>query len=396
MTAALYIHIPFCDIRCGYCDFYTVTHRHVQILPYLTALKKEVDFYSSQAEIQALQFETIFFGGGTPSLLTPQQISDLLEYFYSKLNFVASKLEITVETNPNTVDLQKLYDFKSVGVNRLSIGFQSFEQGELEFLDRDHSAKEAVHCFRNARKAGFENISLDLIFGLPGQKLKAWGNNLEKAIALEPDHISAYNLTFEQGTPLTTQLQKGKFKTAPEERQGEMQMQAIEFLEKKGLQQYEISNYARPGFECLHNQKYWDYSSYLGLGASAHSFINLRRFWNIRNFVSYMEMLEKQTLPVEDEEIIAGETLAFEQVYLGLRQNTGVSFENYEKRTSLDFFKKYKEPLAKFFDLNKANIVSLRNGDEQLQSKFLEIKNAHLKLTKDGLLLADSICAEFI
>lgn len=396
MTAALYIHIPFCDIRCGYCDFYTVTHRHVQIPPYLKALKKEIDFYACQTEIQALQFETIFFGGGTPSLLTPQQISELLEYSYSKLNFIESKLEITVETNPNTVNLQKLREFKSAGVNRLSIGFQSFEQDELEFLDRDHSAEQAVNCFKNARKAGFENINLDLIFGLPNQKLKAWENNLKKAAALEPDHISAYNLTFEQGTPLTTQLQKGQFKTAPEERQGKMHMRAIEFLEKHGLQQYEISNYARPGFECLHNQKYWDYSAYLGLGASAHSFVDLRRFWNIRNFVSYIEMLEKQALPIEDEETIEGETLAFEQVYLGLRQNIGVCFESYKKRTGLDFFKKYKKPLRKFFDLNNANSVSLENGEEQLQSEFLEIKDGHLKLTQNGLLLADSICAEFL
>ncbi|RMD87942.1 MAG: coproporphyrinogen III oxidase family protein, partial [Calditrichaeota bacterium] len=192
MTAGLYIHIPFCEKRCGYCDFYTLAHRQSTIPEYIQALKKEIRMYARYPEIQALEFDTIYFGGGTPSLLTVKQIREILDSAYTYLK-ISCHPEITLEVNPGTVDRTKLRGYRTLGVNRLSLGIQSFQPQELQFLDRIHSAEEAIDCFYNARAADFTNLGIDLIFAIPGQKLQTWEKNLNQAISLEPEHISAYN-----------------------------------------------------------------------------------------------------------------------------------------------------------------------------------------------------------
>ena len=397
-TGGLYIHIPFCEIRCGYCDFYTVTNREAQIPAYISALKNEMQIYADKEELQNLTFSTLFFGGGTPSLLSPIQIESIIECLRQKFEF-SQDPEITLEANPGTVDLQKLRGLKSAGINRLSLGFQSFQKHELEFLDRDHTVEQATNSYAYARKAGFDNVSFDLIFALPGQEVRTWSQNLKCAVELQPEHISAYNLTFEDGTPLTTQLKKGRFKISPEESQRAMHLQTIEFLEQHGLKQYEISNYARPGFESRHNQKYWDYSPYLGLGASSHSFINKRRFWNGKNYVAYMDSLAKGNLAVSGDEKIDHETMAFEQIYLGLRQSRGVSLKNFGKLVGASLFEKYPKAMAKFFDIDPQDTAfhdKLENGDKKLASRFVVIANGYLQLTREGIVLSDAICAEFI
>ena len=397
-TAGLYIHIPFCDIKCGYCDFYTVTKRDSQIPSYLKALTKEVEIYSTDSTVKNLCFETVFLGGGTPSLLSAEQIFSLLELIKTRFE-VATNPEVTLETNPNTVDLQKLEAILASGVTRLSLGVQSFHSGELKFLDRDHSDKESVAAVQNARRAGFENISIDLIFGLPKQKLRTWENSLELAVELNPNHISAYNLTYEEGTPLTTRLKRKEVEILTDETQKQMFLTSIDFLQANGFEQYEISNYAKPGFQSIHNKKYWNGSSYLGLGVSSHSFMNNRRFWNVRNMKSYISALTNETLPIEGEEKLGLKQRALEKVYLGLRQRRGIDLKSFEDEIGLPFFDRYRGSMSKFFEVdfrNEEMISELISGVRNLRGMFLEIEGGFLRLTKEGIVLSDSICLEFV
>jgi oxygen-independent coproporphyrinogen-3 oxidase len=221
MNAGLYVHIPFCEIKCGYCDFFVVAHKRPQIAAYLKALNTEVDLYAKRAKIRNLYFDTLYFGGGTPSLLNARQLDTLIQSITSKFNF-SSGPEVTVETNPGTVDLNRLMDYRAAGVNRLSLGIQSFHPKELLFLDRTHAVEDIFACLRDARKVGFENINFDLIFGLPGQTLEDWKTSLLRAVELGPEHISTYNLTYEPRTALTRKLQRGQIIPCDEEERGDM------------------------------------------------------------------------------------------------------------------------------------------------------------------------------
>ncbi len=397
MTAGLYIHIPFCEHICGYCDFYRVAQRESQIPVYLQALKKEINLYSEDPAVNGLRFETLYFGGGTPSLLTPAQLDSLVQTVFSKFHFV-SQPEITVETNPGTVNLQKLRGFRTAGVNRLSLGIQSFRADELKLLDRIHSVEDAVACFNDARQAGFDNISIDLIFALPSQTVGDWKRNLKAAVALAPNHISAYNLTFEEGTPLTRQLQTGVFQKLCEELQAEMQLTTIEYLSARGYAHYEISNYAQPNFHSRHNQKYWDGSPYLGLGTSAHSFVGPRRFWNFAHLAKYQESLSSDKRPVTGEEYLDLEDQAFEKVFLSLRQRRGIHLRSFEIELHMSFFDNYLQALSKFFceDFHDRELTQgLINGARKLKSRLLEFEDGFLRLTTPGVLVCDAICSEF-
>jgi len=397
MTAGLYIHIPFCSIRCGYCDFYTVTQGHAAIPSYLEAVKREIQLFARQDDVKNLTFGTIYFGGGTPSLLEPAQIGSLIGHAFSQFRF-QEPVEITIEANPGTVSLEQFKEFLRAGVNRVSIGVQSFAEAELTFLDRDHSAEQSIRCVQNARKAGFENLSLDLIFGLPGQDVDTWSQNLHQAAELDPDHISAYNLTFTEGTPLTKQLRQGRFELCDEEKERAMQLSAIEILDTYGYSQYEISNYARPGFESRHNRKYWDGSPYLGLGASAHSLLGQKRFWNVRNYRLYTESLAQEKLPISGEEQLEQDDLCFERVFLGLRQRRGIDLSEFEKQTGVSLFEKYRGTVNKLFDCHLSDdlIVDLTRGKRSLKTKLMACEDGFLKLTGPGILLCDAICAEFV
>jgi oxygen-independent coproporphyrinogen-3 oxidase len=398
MNAGLYIHIPFCEHVCGYCDFYRVARRESQIPPYLEALKKESSLYSEDPAVNGLRYETLYFGGGTPSLLTPEQIDSLIQTVFSKFNF-KSEVEITVEANPGTVDLEKLKGYRAAGVNRLSLGIQSFQAGELKLLDRIHSGEVAVACFNDAREAGFENISIDLIFALPHQTLRAWKKNLAAAVALGPNHISAYNLTFEEGTRLTRDWQKGKIQKISDDVQAAMHLTTIEYLSSKGYNQYEISNYAQPNFHSRHNQKYWDGSPYLGLGTSAHSFVGYRRFWNFAHLGKYHAALNNGKLPVLAEENLAFEDRSFEKVFLNLRQRRGIHLGSFEVELRMSFFERYLKALSKFFseDFRDRELTrGLISGAQRLQSRLLEFEDGFLRLTTPGVLVCDAICAEFL
>ncbi|NIR53178.1 radical SAM family heme chaperone HemW, partial [candidate division KSB1 bacterium] len=307
--------------------------------------------------------------------------------------------EITIETNPGTVDLDKLKAYREAGVNRLSLGMQSFQPEELFALDRIHTVEDAHSCYEDARKAGFENVSVDLIFALPNQPFENWQTTLTKAVALGPEHISAYNLSFESGTPLTKTLRRGEIAPCSVDVERKMYLHSIDYLQAHGYEQYEISNFAKPNRECVHNQKYWDGSPYLGLGASSHSFMDKRRFWNVRNLREYIELLNSQTLPIEGEETLDLEQKSFERVLLGLRQRRGVDLKSFENDLGFSFFEKYVQPLSKFFscDFSDGMFASeLSDGQRKIKSRLLEIEDGFLKLTKQGLLLNDSICAAFL
>jgi oxygen-independent coproporphyrinogen-3 oxidase len=374
-TAALYIHIPFCEKRCVYCDFYTVAGQRSRMPDYVYALKKEIALRAAESFWQRQRLATIFFGGGTPSLLSPGEISEILESVFSFFKREKS-LEITLEANPGTITGEQLARYRASGVNRLSLGVQSFHTGELQMLDRLHTPQQAMDAVIMARQAGFENINMDFMFALPQQTIARWQQTLEQAIALQPTHISAYNLTIETGTPLDFAIRKGKIHPLTEEEERAFYQFTIDFLERHGYPQYEVSNFAKPGFEARHNLKYWDGSFYLGLGASAHSYDGERRFWNVANLRKYLEALAANRLPEAESEKLSLRQQMFEATFLGLRQRRGIDLNA--------FAQKFRQSFDEAFD---GTIREMEAGG------FLIQRDNYLQLTREGLLLCDEICA---
>ena len=254
VETACYIHIPFCDHKCIYCDFYSIiTSDNIQ--SFLKSLKKEINYYAEKYSANR-ELISIYFGGGTPSLMESEYISQIIETVKSKF-IVQENAEITLETNPGTVTLEKLKSFRSFGINRISIGIQSFDNDDLKFLTRIHNSETAINTVKDAANAGFENISLDLIFNLPGQTEKKWVKNVEQAVRLPIKHISTYSLILERGTILNKMVLDGKVKIADEDYDAELYETTIDFLTSNGFDQYEVSNFAKPGFEYIHNNAYW-------------------------------------------------------------------------------------------------------------------------------------------
>ena len=316
IETACYIHIPFCDHKCIYCDFYSIiTTDNIQ--SFLKALKKEITHYAEKYS-NGRELISIFFGGGTPSLMEAEYISDIIGDIKSNFT-VLSNAEITLETNPGTVSLEKLKLFKQEGVNRISIGIQSFDDDDLRFLTRIHNSNTAIRTVNDAANAGFENISLDLIFNLPGQTKSKWLKNLEQAIQLPVKHISAYSLILERGTILNKMVLDGKVKIADEDFDAELYQDTIEFLTSNGFYQYEVSNFAKPGFECIHNNAYWHYTDYFGFGTSAHSFIDGTRWWNLSSLKMYNDKVEKAGNAVAGSEVINKESAINEFIILILQ-----------------------------------------------------------------------------
>jgi len=374
-TAAFYIHIPFCEKRCVYCDFYTVAGAGSRIPDYVAALKKEICLRAQESFWQRQRFATIFFGGGTPSLLSRQQVAEILDTAFASFAFEKNS-EITLEANPGTITLAQLAGYRSTGVNRLSLGVQSFHADEVQRRDRIHSPQQAIEAVIMARNAGFDNINMDFIFALPQQTLSRWRENLEQAVELQPAHISAYNLTIEPGTPLDVKIRKGEIQPLNEAEEREFYQFTIDFLERCDYRQYEISNFAKPHFEARHNIKYWDGSPYLGLGASAHSYDGKRRFWNVANLRKYLEALAAGRLPEDNTEELTQQQQMFEVAFLGLRQRRGVD-------------------LALFAGKFQRAFDEVFNGAVREMEKrgFLIRRDNHLQLTREGLYLCDEICA---
>jgi oxygen-independent coproporphyrinogen-3 oxidase len=375
---SLYVHIPYCDSKCPYCDFNSYAVKRWPEDEYVAALIAEMEYYAPLEPWRWGSVQTIFMGGGTPSLFAPESIARVLEATDRLWPAMPSQsCEITMEANPGTVDLDKLRGFRATGVNRISFGVQSFTPRHLERLGRIHDAEQAKDAIRMARAAGFEDLNLDLIFAVPGQTLEEWERDLAVAIDLAPDHISAYNLTYEEGTPFESMRRKGEIGPLPEEIEVAMFTRTREILAAAGYAPYEISNFARPGRECRHNLNYWQSGEYLGVGAGAHSFAIGRRWSDEKGPAIYLAKIAAKGQARVFEESLTTDQARGEFVFLALRLASGFEDGRFRERFGMDFLTAF--PHA-----------------ERLRSDGLLAKDgARWHLSPRGLLLADSIFATF-
>lgn len=375
INTSLYIHIPFCDHKCIYCDFYSIiTSENVD--NFLQTLKTEIDFYAKIYSSDRI-ITSLFFGGGTPSLMSSEYIDEIIRYSKQKFKF-DNNAEITLETNPGTVDREKLIAFRDCGVNRISIGIQSFDDEDLKFLTRIHNKQSAIDTVYNAADAGFENINIDLIFNLPGQTKEKWKINLEQAVALPIKHISAYSLILERGTILNKLVLDGKVKIQDEDYDADLYELTIDYLNDNGFYQYEVSNFAKRDFECAHNKAYWHHQDYIGLGPSAHSFIKNKRWWNYSSLKKYISEVEQKQNAMMNSEILNDHQLQDEYIMLALRSD-GLKLDDYIKKFGHEWLDKH----AKDFEiLKKQNLVEIRHNT--------------IKLTPKGYAICDEILSKIL
>ena len=386
-TFSLYAHIPFCTAKCGYCDFNAYAGHDHLIPSYTGALIKEAQLWRKATAGRAVS--TVFFGGGTPSLMPVVEMASVMEGLRSSFD-VGEDAEITLEANPNSLDEPYLSGLLGLGFNRLSIGVQSFHDEELKALDRLHSAAEAGEAFRAARVAGFSNISIDLIFGLPEQEMSSWQESVEEALALEPDHISLYALTVEQGTPLARDVARGRTPSPDPDAQADQYEWTEDRLAEAAYEHYEISNWAKPGYRCAHNLTYWRCQEYLGLGAGAHSYLDAVRFAVAALPTKYLELVEEswQSLDSGSEmkmrQVVSGETISPElgmadTLILGLRLIEGVSLAGFRERFAVDACERFEEELK-----------------EPFEHRLVELADGNLRLTKRGRLLGNEVFARLL
>jgi oxygen-independent coproporphyrinogen-3 oxidase len=378
---SLYIHLPYCVRKCAYCDFNTYAQPSFPEGEYAAALLREIGFAATRPAWQGRKVSTLFFGGGTPSLFSPETIASLVESVERLFGFAASP-EISLEANPGTLEgggVEKLRAFRRAGVNRLSFGVQSFDQRHLQSLGRIHDAADADAAVTAAREAGFDNLSCDLIFAVPGQTLRDWERDLRRLIAHAPEHVATYSLTYEPGTALTARMRAGKVAVADEEDERAMYETAIQTLADAGYRHYEISNFARSAREARHNLAYWTWRDYLGIGAGAHGFSRLgsgcgpwgERYANRRLPADYMGADDGAW--VDSRELIGRSAAMSEFVMLGLRLIDGFAMSAFQATFDCDFGSAF------------ADYRGLRDGG------FLEHSGGNVKLTHEGLMLADSV-----
>jgi len=365
--------VPFCDHKCIYCDFYSIITKD-NIDNYISSLKREIENYSKQ--LNGKNIISIFFGGGTPSLLTPNNINEILIFIKSNFN-LDTKAEITLETNPGTVDNRKLSEFRDIGINRISIGVQSFNDNDLKFLTRIHNKQTAVDTIKSADKAGFENINIDLIFSIPKQNKDIWEENLELAAALPVKHISAYSLILEKGTILNKMVLDGKIKLKDEDYDASQYEHTIDFLTSHGFEQYEVSNFCKPGFECVHNLSYWEHKNYIGFGPSAHSFVDNKRWWNLSSLKMYMSSVELKDSAVRGSEELTKKELEQEFIMLSLRSR-GLYLDILEEMYGNEW-------------------ISVNNNylHKLVEEGYIIWSDNFIKFTKAGYLLCDEILLKF-
>ena len=373
----LYIHIPYCIHKCGYCDFNSHPIKQDEMDHYIDALVVEMKHYA-KIYTNTNIIKTIFLGGGTPTTLNPFQLERILKECVNEFT-IASNAEITIEANPATVGIELMKSIRTMGYNRISIGVQSFDKAELKLLDRAHGPKEIHSTVDGARKAGFDNLSLDLMFAVPNQSLSSWENNLNKALEKNPEHLSTYNLTIEQGTAFSKLQSNGKLIMPDDDHQLELYKKTIERLTKKGFHHYEISNFARRGKECKHNITYWENKNTLGLGAGASSYMNGTRFKNINLPAHYIRQVKEKKIAVEHSETLEPRQAMGETIMLGLRLLQGISIHQFEKRFQISFIKLFR------------NIISALKEKE-----LVIIEKDYLRLSQKGLFWADSVILEFI
>jgi len=372
-NASVYVHLPFCDRICPYCDFAVVEFKQDRVARYLAALQRELD-----SAPQSSTITSVYFGGGTPSALSESEIASLLAALFSHFATAQGSIECTLEANPSR-NAAALKAYRAAGVTRLSIGVQSFEDLELLRLGREHSARDAKTFVATARKAGFSNVNLDLIAGVPDQTSTSFGRTLAQAIACEPDHISVYGLTIEEGTPYASWFARTPDRFPDDDHMADLLEQAEQELENAGYVHYEISNYAKPGSECAHNIGYWRQQNCIALGMSASGYEDGLRYRNVRGFDSYCAAIERGSSPREDEEQLSEQRRIGEAAMLALRTREGIRDTDFRARFGI-------EPRAVFSQaIDKCRGAGLLEEDEY-----------GVRLTRRGRLLANTACSEFL
>jgi len=375
--AGIYIHIPFCRSRCSYCDFATGMYAAALAERYVTKLANEIRSFEMVTKVEPV--DTIFFGGGTPSLLSPAQVETILNALKERFT-VSAGAEVTMEMNPGTVIPETLSAYRKLGINRASFGAQTFDDIELARLGRSHTADDTRRTFRYLRDAGFDNVSFDLIAGLPGQTLDGWSRNLDEAFSLRPEHLSFYLLEVHKGTPLAKHIREGIQPKPDEDLAVSMYELMLDRATQAGYEHYEISNLCQPGFESLHNTKYWTGAPYYGFGCSAHSYDGWFRRWaNERDLMRYLELIEQGGSAIVVETQLTDEDRQAEAVFLGLRMMQGLSMKEYRRRFGADLGARHEDDLARF---REAGLIE-SNGDL-------------LKLTRAGALLSNEVFSAFV
>jgi oxygen-independent coproporphyrinogen-3 oxidase len=376
MNLGVYIHIPFCRFKCVYCDFNAYAGMHSLYEPYACAIKSQIT--DSKSQIPNAKAETIYFGGGTPSLLPLPWLAEIMAACRESFD-VPPGAEISLEANPGTLDENYLEGLRALGVNRLSLGVQSAHQSELDFFKRGHSFAEAVESVRLARAAGYDNLNLDLIYGIPQQTMAMWQETVDRALELAPDHVSMYCLTVEERTTLALWVRRGKTPLPDDDLAADMVLWADERLASSGLTRYEVSNWAKPGRQCQHNLVYWRNAPYLGFGAGAHSSLNGQRFWNVHHPREFVQRIEAKQSAIAGSEVIGRDLEMGETMMLGLRLTQGVSLARFESRFGLRLTEVYSEEL------------------ETLErQRLIEVDEASVRLTQRGWLLGDRVFAAFL
>lgn len=375
-SIGMYIHIPFCRSKCYYCDFNSFACRDELVPAYFNALNKELLIYAEK--LKDYRVKTIFIGGGTPSAVDAHYISRLMELINEKINR-DRYAEISIETNPGTLTFEKLKVYRQLGINRLSMGLQAWQDNILKKLGRIHTAKEFEHNFLLAREVGFDNINVDLIFGIPGQSYEDWCQTLKSVTELEPQHMSCYSLKIEEGTVFGNKLESGELVPIDDAVDREMYNFCKSYLAQKGYQHYEISNFAKPGRKCLHNLVYWNEEEYVGLGAGAHSFFEGIRYNNVYDIESYIENIIRGKIPSENHEVIGIKESMTEFMILGLRLIEGINIEDFRLRFGKDLYNVYGNEIDK---------LSYRG--------FIVVENGYIRLSDIGLDYANQVFMEFV
>ncbi len=372
--AGIYIHIPICKSRCIYCDFYSTTATDKQ-QDLTNALIREMELRKDYLCGQTVN--TIYFGGGTPSVMRKEYVSSIIDSIRSRFP-VSKKAEITLEANPDDLEKAYLQALRTIGINRLSIGIQSFDDHILQFINRRHNAQQAISAITNAQAAGFDNISIDLIYGFPGQTTEMWRQELTTALKLHVQHMSAYGLTYEEGTVLQQKAAAGMIEPATDEQMNRMYDLLVETLQTAGYEQYEVSNFALQGCRSAHNSAYWNGTPYLGLGPAAHSFNRVSRQWNISSLDGYIKAMQRHENYYE-QELLSTKNRYNEQVMLSLRTATGINLQQLEIR----FGKEYRN-------------YCVRQANNYLASGCLILKGEYLRATRKGIKILNLITEELL
>jgi oxygen-independent coproporphyrinogen-3 oxidase len=369
---AVYIHVPFCLHRCGYCDFTLVANRDQLIPQYLAALKNELSTVTAPVPV-----DTVFIGGGTPTHLTADELEQLFVLIFERFQ-LATNAEFSIEANPDGLTDDRLDVLQSAGVNRISLGVQSFDEGVLKVLERCHTPQEATTAIERCASR-FRSVSLDLIFGVPSQSVDSWSDTLHHALRLPIQHISTYGLTYEQGTSFFRREQSGILRRTPDETERDMYLHAIDSIQSAGFEHYEVSNFARPGHQCRHNLTYWRADEYFAFGPGAASYLNGVRTTNCRSVPKWLHSLSRNEPCIHEREQLSDEDRSREAIMLGLRMRKGLHLADFEA--------------AHHRTVESLEPDALRRS---LEKGLLEMSGGFLRLTRDGLMIADTVVSDFL